>query len=231
MGNEFDTSDSANISGERLSSDESHTDHGGDRRSQILDAAFEEFAAEGYRGATIKRIARRAQLQSQTLIYWYFPTKEALFQAVLDRLPILQLTLDPKPLFTLPPEEALPLIARTFLAAADYPGARHILRLIAPEVLRRSEIADLVGSRVIGRVLGVIQNYLAQQVKLGRLRPHDTRSSASAFIGLLLPQLAGRLFLPGLQANGPTDDEHIATTVAIFLRGLRPDDEADHQQA
>jgi len=204
------------------------------RRRQILDAAFEEFAAEGYRGATIKRIAQRARLQSQTLIYWYFPTKEALFQAVLARLPILQLALDPEPLFARPPEEALPLFAHTFLAAADYPGAQRILRLLAPEVLRRPEIADLVGSVIIGRVLGVIQNYLAHQVTLGCLRPHDTRSSARAFVGMLLPQLAGRLFLPRLQADGPTDDEHIATIVAIFLRGLRPEGEekqaTDQQQ-
>ncbi|MEO7001578.1 MAG: TetR/AcrR family transcriptional regulator [Ktedonobacterales bacterium] len=209
--------------------DDSPDDGASDRRRQILDAAFEEFAAEGYRGATIKRIAQRARLQSQTLIYWYFPTKEALFQAVLDRLPIVQLALDPEPLFARAPAEALSLIARSFLAAADYPGAQRILRLIAPEVVRRAEIADLVGSMVIGRVLGVIQNYLVHQVTLGRLRPHDTRSSARAFIGMLLPQLAGRLFLPRLQADGPTDDEHIATIVAIFLRGLRPDDEENQQ--
>ncbi|HEX8036237.1 MAG TPA: helix-turn-helix domain-containing protein, partial [Ktedonobacterales bacterium] len=66
------------------------------RRNQILDAALEEFAAEGFRGATIKQIARRAKLQSQALIYWYFPSKEALFQAVLGRhLPIVKLVSDP----------------------------------------------------------------------------------------------------------------------------------------
>ncbi len=32
-----------------------------ERRDEIVDAALEEFASEGFRGATIKRIARRAQ--------------------------------------------------------------------------------------------------------------------------------------------------------------------------
>ena len=50
-----------------------------DRRGQILDAAFEEFAAKGFKGATIKSIAQAAELQSPALIYWYFPNKEALF--------------------------------------------------------------------------------------------------------------------------------------------------------
>ncbi len=39
-----------------------------DRREQILGAAFEEFAAKGFRGATIKSIARAARLQSPALI-------------------------------------------------------------------------------------------------------------------------------------------------------------------
>ncbi len=37
---------------------------------------------------------------------------------------------------------------------------------------------------------------------------------------MLLPQLGGKLLLPSLRADGLTDEEHIATIVAIFLRGL-----------
>jgi TetR/AcrR family transcriptional regulator len=202
--------------------DESHAQaERPDRRSQILDAAQEEFAAHGFRGATIKHIARRAQLASQALIYWYFPTKEALFQAVLERLPILQLALDPAALRERPPDEVLPRLARAYLATAEHPGAQRVLRLIAPEVIRRPEVADLFGSRIIGAVLDFIQGYLAHQVELGRLRPHDVRASARAFIGMLLPQFGGKLVLPALLDNGPTDEEYIVTITAIFLCGLR----------
>jgi AcrR family transcriptional regulator len=94
-----------------------------DRRRQILDAAFEEFAEHGFRGATIKRIAQRARLKSQALIYWYFPAKEALFEAVLgQQLPIMQMVLDPASLLERPPEEVLPLLARAYLATAERPG-------------------------------------------------------------------------------------------------------------
>src|SRR5215831_81853 len=88
-----------------------------ERRDEIVDAALEEFASEGFRGATIKRIAKRAKLQSHALIYWYFSSKEELFQAVLGRhLPILQLMLDPTALGDHPPEEVLPQIARAYRA-------------------------------------------------------------------------------------------------------------------
>src|SRR5215470_2963448 len=116
-----------------------------DRRAQILDAALEEFAGQGFRGATIKRIAQRARLRSQALIYWYFRSKEALFEAVLGQhLPILRMVLDPAPLLDRPPEEMLPQLARAYLASADRPSAPRLVRLLAPELTRRPEIADAV---------------------------------------------------------------------------------------
>jgi AcrR family transcriptional regulator len=197
---------------------------GTDRRNQILDAALEEFAAHGFRGATIKRIAQRAKLRSQALIYWYFPAKEALFEAVLgQQLPIVQMVLDPAPLLDRPPEEVLPRLARAYLAIADRPGAPRLVRLLAPELIRRPEVADAVGGPLITKILDFIKTYLTHQVELGRLRPHDVRASARAFIGMILPQLGGKLFLPALRADGLTDEEHIQTIVAIFLRGLQPD--------
>jgi TetR/AcrR family transcriptional regulator len=193
-----------------------------DRRSQILEAAFEQFAAHGFSGATIKGIARAAKLQSQALIYWYFPTKEALFQAVVEtHVPVLRLTGDPA-LLDLPPEELLPLVARAFLAGAANPGVQRLIRLLIPELLRRRELADLVGAQVIRRVLRFLSGYLDRQIALGRLRPHDTRASARAFMGMLLPQAAGAVALPMLREDGLSDEEHIATAIDIFLRGLRP---------
>jgi AcrR family transcriptional regulator len=201
-----------------------------DRQGQILDAAFEEFASQGFRGATIKRIAQRAKLASQALIYWYFPTKEALFQAVLGRhLPIVQAVADPAALLDRPPEEVLPLLARAYLALADRPAALRLVRLFAPEALRRPEVADLLGGRVIGRVLAFIEAYLARQVEWGRLRPHDVRAGARAFVGMTLPQLGGKLFLPALQADGLTDDGYVEAIVAIFLRGLAPETRASDE--
>ncbi len=74
-----------------------------------------------------------------------------------------------------------------------------------------------------GKVLEFLKVYLEHQVELGRLRPHDVRSSARAFIGMLIPQLAGQIFLPALAEDGLTDEEHLETSVDIFLRGLRPE--------
>src|SRR5579864_1516969 len=49
-----------------------------DRRADIMSAALHEFAANGYSGARIERIAAGAGVDDR-LIYYYFGSKEALY--------------------------------------------------------------------------------------------------------------------------------------------------------
>src|SRR5215212_3526414 len=193
-----------------------------DRRRQILDAAFEEFSAKGFKGATIKSIAEVAGLQSPAVIYWYFPDKEALFREVLGtKMLVVRAVTEPGRLMELPPEEVLPTIARRYLATFDDPAAQRMVRLMVGEAMRRPEIAEIFGNAVIKRVLGFLKRYMARQIELGTLRPHDVRSSARAFIGMLLPQAGGKLFFSVIREDGLTDEEHIETVVSLFLEGLR----------
>jgi AcrR family transcriptional regulator len=199
-----------------------------DRRAQILEAAFEEFSAKGFKGATIKSIARAASLQSPALIYWYFPDKEALFREVLEtRIPFLRTVRDPAGLLDLPPEEVLPGIARRYLSTFDDKATQGMARLLIGEVMRRPEVAEIFGNAVIQRVLGFLKSYMARQVELGRLRPHDVRASARAFIGMLIPQAGGKMFFPALREDGLTDEEHIEVATGIFLRALEVEQDAE----
>ncbi len=197
-----------------------------DRRAQILDAAFEEFSKEGFKGATIKGIARTAGLQSPALIYWYFPDKEALFREVLgSKIPVIQAITGPDDLMELPPEEVLPRLGRAYFAFERID--KRALKLVIGEAIRRPEVADAFVRSGPARVLGFLEAYLERQIELGRLRPHDVRSGARAFIGMLMPQLLGRLFLPALVEDGLTDEEHLETAVDLFLEGLRPEGKED----
>lgn len=197
----------------------------GDRRGQILAAAFREFAEKGFRGATIKSIAEAAKLQAPALIYWYFPNgKEDLFQAVLERhVPILRAVTAAEGLMERPPEEVLPLLARAYMGTLDHPLAPRLVRLLVGEGLRRPEIGALFVERGPARVLAFLKEYLSRQIQLHRLRPHDTRAAARAFIGMLIPQIAAGVAFPTLGADGLTNEEHLRESVAIFLRGLAPE--------
>jgi AcrR family transcriptional regulator len=53
-------------------------------RTRILEAARHEFAANGYAGARIDRISRRAKTFDR-MLYYHFGNKEALFRLVLER--------------------------------------------------------------------------------------------------------------------------------------------------
>jgi TetR/AcrR family transcriptional regulator len=198
-----------------------------DKRAQILEAAFEEFSAKGFKGATIKSIARAASLQSPALIYWYFPDKEALFREVLEtRVPVLRAVRNPAGLLDLPPDEVLPSIGERYLSTFDNKATQGMARLLVGEAMRRPEVAEVFGNAVIQRVLGFLKSYISRQVELGRLRPHDVRASARAFIGMLIPQAGGKMFFPALRKDGLTDNEHVGAVVDIFLHGLqRKEDE------
>jgi AcrR family transcriptional regulator len=54
-------------------------------RARILDGAAEEFAAAGFSGARIDRIARRTRLNVR-MIYYHFGSKRGVYRAVLENI-------------------------------------------------------------------------------------------------------------------------------------------------
>ncbi len=198
------------------------------RRDAILAAAFAEFAAKGFRGATIKSIAQAAGVQSPALLYWYFPSKEALFQAVLEaHAPILGAVADAAALPDERPEIVLPRLGRAYLAMVGGADERRFFRLLLMEAIQRPAVAQLFLERGPVRVLDFLSRYLTRQIALGRLRPHDVRASGRAFFGMLIPQVLLTVAFPEASVDGLTNEDHLQTAVAIFLRGLLPDARGD----
>ena len=193
-----------------------------DRRQEILEAALRVFAERGFGGATVKEIAREAGVRSPALIYWYFKDKRALFGEVLgEGVPVVRVAADLARVMDLAPEEALTRLGRAYFAFERMDP--RVLRLVIGEAIRSPEVAEVFVRGGPGRVLEFLKGYLEHQVELGHLRPHDVRSSARMFIGMLVPQLVGKLFFPALVEDGLTDEEHLKNAVEIFLRGLAPE--------
>lgn len=85
-------------------------------KQQILDAAELEFAKNGLSGARTEAIATRAGVAPR-MIYYYFQSKEGLYQAVLQRPATeFQQMLDQLNLEQLPAPEALRTFLRTIIA-------------------------------------------------------------------------------------------------------------------
>lgn len=115
------------------------------------------------------------------------------------------------------------MLAWTYLTTTDDPTAQRAVRLIVGEAMRRPDVASVLFKGGPARLLDFLQTYLLHQIQRGTLRPHDLRASARLFLGMLAPQAVGKMFLPELLVDGLGDEEHIAASVDILLRGLRPD--------
>jgi TetR/AcrR family transcriptional regulator len=61
-----------------------HT-RGADTRNKILDVAERDFARNGFAGAHLQQIAEQVGVQ-KTALYYYYPSKAALYEAVLVRM-------------------------------------------------------------------------------------------------------------------------------------------------
>ena len=102
-------------------------------RETILDAALEVFSQMGFRGATLDRIAEVAGLSKPNLLY-YFPSKEAIHEALLSQLldawldPLRDMDAEGEPL-----AEILAYARRKLELSRDYPRES---RLFANEILQ-----------------------------------------------------------------------------------------------
>jgi TetR/AcrR family transcriptional regulator len=191
------------------------------RRAQIVDAALHVMAEHGFRGASIKRIAQHAGLKSPALIYWYFKDKEALFEAMLEEMaPFLGVVANAEHLLDERPEIVLPQITNGFLKTVQQPVIGRFVRVLLSEAARHPSVAAFFAQRGPLVVLNFLERYLARQIELGRLRAHDPRASARAFMGMLVVYVLGREVFPAIGAGFPSAEAYAAEVTAIFLNGL-----------
>ena len=119
----------------------------------ILEAALEVFSLQGFRGATLDKIADVAQISKPNILY-YFANKEAIYTALLTNL--LATWLDP--LRAIDPEgepvaEIMIYVHRKFELSRDFPRES---RLFANEIIQgaprlttvlETELKDLVDEK------------------------------------------------------------------------------------
>lgn len=193
-----------------------------DRRGQILEAALRVFAERGFHRATIKEIAREAEIKSSALIYWYFEDKEDLFRAVLTEFsPLARQVADPVALMDCPPEEVLPLLAKAHLDSFDDPVVIRLLKISLSEAALDPEAGKEFFGGAQKMVLDFFVAYFQRQIELGRLRLHDSQSSARAFFGDLIIYILSREVFPQLKIGLPNKEQYVKNVVETFLDGLR----------
>ncbi len=141
-------------------------------RAAILEAALDVFSAQGYRGATVDEIATAAGLSKPNLLY-YFPSKDAMHQALLARLldtwldPLRDMNPDGQPI-----DEILAYVQRKLQMSRDYPRES---RLFANEIVQGAPRIHAVLSgelkKLVDEKTRVIDGWIAQR-RIAAIHPH-----------------------------------------------------------
>lgn len=130
---------------------------GAQTRQTILRAAITRFARDGFRATSVADVAREAGV-SGTLVYAYFPNKEALFLAAIDEdaAGLIQIAVDHLHEFIEHDDSWRATLIVTLVQAIEgHPLARRILAGLEPEVTVRvleipalEELRKLIADRI-----------------------------------------------------------------------------------
>ncbi len=188
------------------------------RREAILDVAYRSFAEQGYGGTTMSEVAARLGGSKATL-WSYFPSKDALFAAVVDRATDElsgQLTgvLNSDEEF----EMALRQFCERFLAKVTSPEAIAVRRMVIGETARFPELGRIFYDRAQHRTHRLLADYIERLQRNGRLSSAHPLVAARQLIGLCMAsgyQLVLIGHLPGLSQESLRDE--VATAVKTFL--------------
>jgi AcrR family transcriptional regulator len=150
---------------------------GGDRRTAILSAAREQFAATGYEAASVRGIARRAGVDP-ALVHHYFGTKEQVFVAAMQ-LPFQPGEMLPQVLAG-DPDGLGERLVRLFLGAWDSPEFRApmlgMLRSAMTGEQGAAMLREFVGTALIGRVAEAV----------GPVDPLRVQAAAAQMVGVVI---------------------------------------------
>jgi AcrR family transcriptional regulator len=187
-----------------------------ERQASLINAAASLFSANGFTGTTTKQIAKAAGV-SEALLFKHFPTKHALYTAILsekaqysglrEAIEEAATKRDDNQLFTL------------LASFRIRPGADPtLLRLLLFSALEGHEMSDLFFQQQYRVFHDLLASYIRRRIDDGAFRPVDPLLAARAFFGVIVHH---RLLLDlfGLPMHMPYEDT-VAEYVSLFLGGL-----------
>lgn len=184
------------------------------RRQQVLDAALDVFARDGYGNAAVDDIAR-ASATSKGGVYFHFPSKQALFLALLDEASGLLLGRVQRAMEA-EPDPLAKGDAALRAALSTFGKNRTLARLLLVEALGAGKEFNARLTALHSDFAELIARHLDEAVAAGALPPHDTRLAGIAWFGAV-NQVVTRWVLTGEPRN--LDDVYPALR-ALLMHGV-----------
>lgn len=190
------------------------------KETGILAAARAAFLESGYAATSMDQVAQRARA-SKTTLYTRFPSKEALFAAVVvAECEAYGLGVPPTELADLEIDEALRRIGQRFLGLICSPETMRVEQIVLGEASRFPEIAAVFTREGPERVCAAVAGYFFDAAARGLMTVPDPEFAAEQFLSALKGSCQYDMML-GQALSGPELDEYIRKAVELFLNGAR----------
>lgn len=186
-------------------------------RERLLTAGLKVFSQKGYTGATTKEIAREAGIAEVTL-FRHFPSKEKLFEAVINNysfLPALKGLLPA--LKDMEYGDALSEIAKRFLERLT--ERRDLIRIMHAELPRYPAKVREMYRNFIDEIFRTLASYFKEVQKKKGLRNFNPELGAGAFLGMFFSYFNSREMLLKKDLLATDETLIIKEFVDIFMRG------------
>ena len=194
-----------------------------ERRQEIIRAAMEVFARNGFGGSTTREIAENAGI-SEATIYSHFRNKEDLYTAIIDEK--LQ---ESEPLYY--PLDAMrnkddPRVFTTIVSNYLHVHSEetNFLRLLLFSALEGHELAGMFVAGPVRKFFEFLADYIRERIDEGAFKPVNPEITSRCLLGMVHYFVLLREILGDETLNPIDHTEAIETIVNIFCQGILVND-------
>lgn len=191
-----------------------------ERRARLVQAATRVFAEKGF-SASNKEIAKAAGI-TPAAIYWYFPSKEELFSAVVTQYAPdaerirqgLRFARD------FPPRQALSVMLSTIAQVLENRELVPVVKVFFQEAIRNEMVRKIFQERFVLPMASAVEEYITYQMDRGVFRRGNPRAVIQCFIGPLIASNLTKNLLELEYFQPLTFPEIFSTALDLFLDGI-----------
>lgn len=191
-------------------------------RERILDAALDRFLVDGD-AAKIEDVMRGAKVSRQT-VYNHFPTREALFKAVVERA-VEQSTAGS---FSMPPGQSLRAVlhdvARSYVDRNLTRESLEFARVSIDAARRYPELGSAILDAGPRRSILALARHLRGHPEIRHLRGLDPLAIAESFFAALIGHARFRYYYGKGIPSARQREAYIRQVVDLYVRGLGLDE-------
>lgn len=188
-----------------------------ERPGEILEAARLEFVQKGYMAARIEDVAKAVGVTKGT-VYFYFETKEALFNAVIRHFAPVSFAMPEMPVQGRVREALSAYLTELYSHITINQRTREIFHLLMAEGRHFPQLVDAYFTDFLEPALGSVR----QLLRLGMERGEFRRTGIDAYAELLLsPAVLASIWTSVFGQRRPIEHERfLSSYFDVFFEGL-----------